>query len=198
MTIRQDHRLIVNWVNPQSRVLDLGCGSGLLLKTLASEKQAFGYGLELNPEKIQTCIENGVNVIEHDIDSGLSKFPDQSYDYVIISLALQALKRPNETLDEMLRVGREVIISFPNFAHFRTRAYLALKGKMPVSKSLPYEWYETPNIHLCTIRDFEELCQSKGYRIVDRQLMNSEGQTLHSIWPNLFASTAFYKITRDV
>lgn len=195
--LRQDYKIISDWVRPNSRVLDLGCGSGRLLKHLNTEKNVSGYGLELNEDKIQACIENGVSVIEQDIDAGLKNFKNQSYDFVIMSLALQALKHPNEALEEMLRVGREAIISFPNFAHYSPRLYLALKGKMPVSKKLPYQWYETPNIHLCTVNDFEYLCKEKGYTIEDRIVISTTGSaSIAKLCPNLLAATAFYKISK--
>ncbi len=195
---RPDLAIIQNWIQSGSRVLDLGCGSGDLLDFLQQKKQVHGYGLEIDDQKITECVAKGVNVIEQNLDDGLSNFKDQSYDVVVMTQALQAMKRPDLMLEEMLRVGKECIVTFPNFAYWRCRFYLALKGEMPVSKSLPHTWYNTPNIHLSTFRDFEQLCKSRNLRIIDRAVGNSEHEShwATNLWPNLFGELAIYRVTR--
>jgi methionine biosynthesis protein MetW len=148
--LRPDLTIIQHWVKPNSQVLDLGCGEGELLSYLKAEKSVRGYGLEINPEKITHCIKNGINVIEQNLDTGLSNFKDNSIDTVVMAQALQAVQNPDLLVDEMLRIGNQAIVTFPNFGYWRTRLYLLLKGRMPMSESLPYNWYDTPNIHLCT------------------------------------------------
>lgn len=198
--MRADLNLIEQWIEQSSRVLDLGCGDGTLLAHLQARKAVLGYGLEIAERQISECVRKGVNVIEHDLDSkGLSRFADKQFDSVIMTQALQAVRRPDLMLDEMLRVGRQSVVTFPNFGHWRCRYYLLTKGKMPVSKTLPYHWYDTPNIHLCTFNDFEALCQQKGIRIVDRTVVNSEFTTTAMAlkWPNLFAEFAIYRLVRN-
>lgn len=196
--MRADLKLIHDWVPQGARVLDLGCGDGTLLAALARDKRVIGYGLEIDPEGITGCIERGVNVIEQDIDDGLSNVDDDAYDLVIMTQALQALQRPDLTLDEMLRVGRECIIAFPNFAYWRHRLYLGFQGRMPVSKSLPHAWYDTPNIHLSTFRDFGQLCRDKGLTLVDQRVGNGDHEShwTSRLWPNLFGETAIFRIGR--
>lgn len=196
--LRADLAIIQKWVKPGSQVLDLGCGEGQLLKYLQEEKQVRGYGLEINPEKLTACIRNGVNVIEQNLDNGLGNFADNSSDTVIMTQALQAVKRPDELLDEMLRIGKEAIVTFPNFGYWKTRFYLLLKGRMPMSDTLPYNWYDTPNIHMCTFRDFEILCHEKGIRILNRTVMDDQHQQHWSIglWPGMLGEIAVYHITR--
>lgn len=196
--LRADLAIIQKWVKPGSQVLDLGCGEGQLLKYLQEEKQVRGYGLEINPEKLTACIRNGVNVIEQNLDNGLGNFADNSSDTVIMTQALQAVKRPDELLDEMLRIGKEAIVTFPNFGYWKTRFYLLLKGRMPMSDTLPYNWYDTPNIHMCTFRDFEILCREKGIRILNRTVMDDQHQQHWSIglWPGMLGEIAVYHITR--
>jgi methionine biosynthesis protein MetW len=196
--LRADLSIIQKWVKPSSLVLDLGCGDGKLLKYLKENKNVRGYGLEINPENLTACIRNGVNVIEQNLDNGLSNFEDQCIDTVIMTQALQAVKRPDLLLDEMLRIGDEAIVTFPNFGYWRTRFYLLLKGRMPMSETLPYNWYDTPNIHMCTFRDFEILCHEKGIKILNRTVMNDKHQQHWSIglWPGLLGEFAVYHIKR--
>jgi methionine biosynthesis protein MetW len=196
--LRADLAIIQKWVKPGSLVLDLGCGEGQLLKYLKENKNVRGYGLEINPENLTACIRNGVNVIEQNLDNGLSNFEDQCIDTVIMTQALQAVKRPDLLLDEMLRIGDEAIVTFPNFGYWRTRFYLLLKGRMPMSETLPYNWYDTPNIHMCTFRDFEILCHEKGIKILNRTVMNDKHQQHWSIglWPGLLGEFAVYHIKR--
>lgn len=197
-TLRSDLNIIQSWVNPESQVLDLGCGQGHLLAFLKRHKKCHGYGLEINPDSIVSCVEKGINVVEHDLNNGLSHFKDGAMDTVIMTQALQAVSRPDELLEDMLRVGKEAIITFPNFGYWRTRFYLLGKGKMPMSKTLPYNWYDTPNIHMCTFRDFEKLCREKGLRILDRTVVDSAHQESLAIklWPNLLGEIAIYRVSK--
>lgn len=196
--MRPDFEIIQRWIKPSASVLDLGCGDGSLLALLRDQHGAFGYGLEINPDKIQACIEKKINVIEQDLDEGLGYFDDNSFDTVIMSQALQAVRYPDRAMDNMLRVGKECIIAFPNFGFWRCRLYLLLKGRMPVSESLPYSWYDTPNIHLCTFSDFEAMCHRKRLRILNRTVVDFHYRDgwLARIWPNLFGETAIYHVTR--
>lgn len=197
--MRPDLDIIQKWIKPGSRVLDLGCGDGTLLHYLKTHKQVQGYGLEINPAKITECIRKGVNVIEQDLDlKGLSNFRTGSFDTVVMSQALQAVRHPDIMLSEMLRLGKEGIIAFPNFGHWKLRLYLMRKGQMPVSSALPYTWYNTPNIHLCTVRDFENFCKERNFKIVSRIVMDNEHRhTLPiDLWPNLLGQIAIYRVTR--
>lgn len=197
--MRSDLTLIHQWVAEGARVLDLGCGDGTLLHSLARDKGVKGYGLEIDPEGITACIRKGVNVIEQNLDEGLANFEDEACDVVIMTQALQALRRPDRMLDEMLRVARECIITFPNFAYWRHRVHLGIRGYMPVSKSLPHAWYDTPNIHLSTFNDFEALCRAKGLTIIDRAVgvKDHQKRLMSRLWPNLFGEIAIFRITRD-
>lgn len=196
--MRDDLKRISDWVPHNATLLDLGCGDGTLLAHLKNSKDICGYGLEINQDNLAACFENGVNVLQQDLDEGLGNFQDHRFDYVVMTQALQAVRRPDFILNEMLRIGKEAIVTFPNFGHWRVRAYLSLKGRMPVSSALPYEWYNTPNIHLCTVRDFEKHCAVNGIRILERQVINREKQAgaLAKIWPNLFGEIALYRVSR--
>lgn len=196
--LRSDLNTILDWIEPESRVLDLGCGDGTLLAQLKEHRNIHGYGLEINPEQIVECVRKGVNVIEQNMDESLSNFNTDSFDMVVMTQALQAVHYPDHVIDEMLRIGKECIVTFPNFAHWRCRFYLLAKGRMPVSKNLPYTWYNTPNIHLCTFRDFEALCHRKSLSILDRTVIDSNAnESLASkLMPNFFGETAIYHITR--
>lgn len=196
--MRNDLLAIQDRIQSGSKVLDLGCGDGDLLEYLANNKQVDGYGLEIDEAGILACVSKGVNVIEQDLDSGLSNFNTQSFDLVVMTQALQAVQYPDKILDEMLRIGKESIITFPNFGHWRCRTHLLLKGKMPVSDSLPYSWYDTPNIHLCTFRDFESLCRQKNIHILDRAVVDHEYKdSLTMKWlPNWFGEVAIYHVSR--
>jgi methionine biosynthesis protein MetW len=155
--------VIDSWIQPNSRILDLGCGDGSLLEQLIRAKHVSGYGLEIDPKQITQCVARGVNVIEQNLDKGLSNFADNSFDTVVMTQTLQAVHYPDKVLDEMLRIGKECLVSFPNFGYWRTRLYLLTNGKMPVSNFMPYSWYNTPNIHFCTVNDFESLCYKKKH-----------------------------------
>ncbi len=198
--MRTDLQIIEQWIQPGSHVLDLGCGEGALLDYLQREKQATGYGLEINPDHITTCMSRGVSVIEQNLDTqGLHNFEDQTFDVVLMTQALQAVRRPDHVLDEMLRLGREGIVTFPNFAHWRLRWYLMSRGRMPESETLPYKWYNTPNIHLCTFKDFEALCHRKNFRILNRTVVDGEQRDrwLSRLWPNMLGQVAIYRIARQ-
>lgn len=195
---RLDQDLLKDWVKPNSRVLDLGCGDGALLAKLRDEKNVSGLGLEIDTDQITTCLERGLDVIEQNMDEGLSNFQTDSFDTVIMNQALQAVHYPHLVLEEMLRIGKECYITFPNFGHWRCRAYLISNGRMPVSNFMPYTWYDTPNIHFCTVKDFEALCEQKGIKIINKAVVNQNNQTTWQAkkWPNLFAVTAIYHVTR--
>ncbi|MCC7517403.1 MAG: methionine biosynthesis protein MetW [Pseudomonadales bacterium] len=196
--MRIDLSILQEWVKPKSQVLDLGCGGGELLARLAAEKDVVGYGIEIDHEKITRCIENRVSVIEQDLDAGLKNFADGSFDTVVMSQTLQAVSYPHLVLEEMLRVGRECIVSFPNFGHWRCRFYLAFRGHMPVSKFMPYTWYDTPNIHFCTINDFEDFCRERRIRILNRRYVTAgrDDDALSVRWPNMMAETDIYRLAR--
>lgn len=195
-TLRVDQEVIFEFIAPGSRILDLGCGDGLLLENLIGGKQARGFGVEISHEGIQACINRGVPVYHGDIDQGLSDHHDNAFDYVILSHTLQAVRRPGFVLQEMLRVGQMGLVSFPNFGYWRVRADLLLHGHMPKTGLLPYEWYETPNIHMCTILDFENLCQELGIQIVRRIPLSGVGHRMEGVlrcaFANLLAPMAVY------
>lgn len=197
--MRADLKLIEPWVRKGTQVLDLGCGDGTLLAHLRDKKNVQGYGLEIDEAQITRCIEKGVNVIEHNLDSkGLKSFADHQFDTVIMTQALQAVRQPDVMLEEMLRLGQQGIVTFPNFGYWRCRHYLLWHGKMPMSKTLPHTWYNTPNIHLCTFKDFEALCKKKAIKILNRTVVDSQfsQSRFAMMWPNLFAEFAVYRISR--
>jgi methionine biosynthesis protein MetW len=191
---RFDFAVIANWIPPGERVLDLGCGDGKLLRYLRETKGVFGYGVEIDHDRILGCIRNGVDVIQIDIERGLSGFENQSFNHVIISQALQAMHATERILGEMLRVAEEAVVSFPNFAYRANRSAIA-NGHMPVSEDLPYEWYETPNVRFFTIVDFEALCEKLGIEIRERLAFDEAGQPVTDD-PNLNGSLAFYRLGR--
>ena len=190
---------IPDWITRHTRVLDLACGNGELLAQLVNSHQVDALGLELDPDKIATCLDRGLSVIQQDLNSGLSNFNDQQFDTVIMTQTLQAIRRPDLALSEMLRVGREAIVTFPNFAYIRNRMQLGLAGHMPVNPQLPNPWYDTPNIHLSTFYDFEELCRALSIKILDRDTSNLSGKRtwLGRVWPNLFGEVALYRLTKE-
>jgi methionine biosynthesis protein MetW len=196
--MNQDFDFIHDWIAPNTRVLDLGCGDGSLLQSLQQQHNILGYGLEVDPEAINQCIAKGVNVIEQDLNKGLTNFADGSFDTVIMTQALQAMRFPHLVLDEMLRIGDDCIITFPNFGYWRTRAYLNFRGRMPVTKQLAYQWYDTPNIHFFTYADFETLCAERNINILHRRCIAEHfpDTKLKSLWPNLFTQTAVYHLSR--
>lgn len=196
--MRFDLQLIPKWIAPGARVLDLGCGDGALLDKLAREKHISGLGIEIDPGHIATCLSKGLNVVEQDLNMGLSNFTDDSFDIVVMAHALQTLRQPHLVIEEMLRVGKQCIVTFPNFGHWSCRLYLTRKGRMPVSRFMPYSWYDTPNIHFCTVRDFEALCRENQIRVLERAVVghDSSQHLLGDFLPNLFGVTAVYHISR--
>ena len=190
---RSDFQAIASWVRPDSTVLDLGCGDGTLLKYLKETRNARGYGIDIDDANVLACVQNGVNVIQSDLERGLAGFDAGSFDCVILSQTLQAVRRTEEILLEMLRVGREAIVSFPNFGRWDVRLQIAL-GRMPVSPELPYEWYNTPNVHLFTIADFESFCSGHGIRVLERVALN-RGRPVRT-FANFFGSLAVYRFEK--
>ncbi len=193
MMQRYDYELIASWIPEGSRVLDLGCGDGVLLAGLAATNAASGYGIEIDDANVLASVKNGVNVIQTDIESGLANFEDGAFDFVILSQTLQAMRNAESVITEMLRVGREGIVTFPNFGYWRHRLDI-LRGHMPVSKTLPYSWYDTPNIHLCTVKDFEDLCVKVDAEILDERVIH-EGRTI-GMFPNLLGSLGVFRFRR--
>lgn len=196
--MRFEFDVIQNWVKPKSRVLDLGCGDGTLLYSLKKNKGVEALGIEIDHDNFNQCVRKGLNVIDQNLDGGLANFADNSFDTVVMTLTLQAVRHPDKVLEETLRIGKQSIVAFPNFGHWRCRLYLSSRGRMPVSKFMPYHWYNTPNIHFCTIRDFEALCKQRGIKVLNKEVTTTEGQLpwLEKRWPNLFGSMAIYHLSR--
>ncbi|MDY6943295.1 MAG: methionine biosynthesis protein MetW [Pseudomonadota bacterium] len=197
--MRPDLEIISRWIKPRSRVLDLGCGDGTLLNHLERTREVTGYGLEIDPKNVVNAIHAGVNVIQLDIDQSLGEFEDQSFDYVVMTQALQVVQHPDRLLGEMLRIGRKGIVTFPNFGHWKCRIQLAIRGRMPISDSLPNQWYDTQNIHLCTVRDFEQLCHQFDYRILNRRVVDSHHRSNRAMQmaPNLLGEIALYGLCSE-
>ena len=190
--MRADLKAISELVAPGTRVLDLGCGDGVLLRHLQDNLCVTGYGIEIEPAGVVASIGNGINVIQMNLEAGLSGFDEHSFDTVILSQTLQAMKHTEPLLRDMLRVGRECIVTFPNFGYWKNRLQV-LAGVMPKSSDMPYEWYNTPNVHLCTLHDFEALCQRVGARVLQR-IVISNGKPIHAL-PNLLGSLAVYRVS---
>ena len=195
--LRNDQSLIAEWISPRARVLDLGCGDGRLLAELRQRQNVSGYGIEIDAENIVGCVRNNVNVIQSNLDDGLAEFEDNSFDYVVMTQTLQAVRYPHLVLREMVRIGREGIVTFPNMGHWKCRAQLAL-GRMPVTNHLPNTWYNTPNIHICTFKDFEDFCRHDGINILQRTTVdaNHKSGTAMRMFPNLFGEAAIYRVQR--
>ncbi|SEO13908.1 methionine biosynthesis protein MetW [Nitrosospira multiformis] len=191
---RPDFALIAAWVKPGSKVLDLGCGDGSLIRFLRDSRGSRGYGVEIDDANVLACFNNGVNVIQSDLESGLQSFESGSFDYVVLSQTLQAVKNTENIIKEMLRVSKEGIVSFPNFGYWKNRLQV-LSGHMPVSEALPYQWFDTPNIHNCTLGDFEEFCGQHGARILERRVMSGNYQI--TFMPNLLGMLAFYRFEQQ-
>ena len=194
-----NYRVVCDLIEKNSRVLDLGCGNGELLELLKKEKQVRGFGVEINQDSLLEALVKGLSVIQGDIDKGLDEFQDKTYDYAILNQTLQSTKYPEMIIDEMLRVANRCVVSFPNFAYWRVRFYLFFKGKMPKSKQLPYEWYDTPNIHLLTISDFFEFCKKRNIKIEKSVYVNrnkSRSGFLIKHIANFFSQEVVFVITR--
>jgi methionine biosynthesis protein MetW len=192
---RPDFAAIAAWIPRGASVLDLGCGDGSLLRYLKETRAVRGYGVEIRDLDIVSCIANGVNVIQNDLESGLSDFEDNAFDFVMLSQTLQATRHTEALIQEMLRVGREGIVSFPNFGYWKNRLNV-LTGHMPVSRDLPYQWYDTPNVHLCTLNDFESFCRDHRVAVLERRVMTGEREV--GLLPNLLGSTAVYRFQRAI
>lgn len=190
MTLRVDLELIAGWIAPGSRVLDLGCGDGTLLAHLRDAKGCRGYGVEIADEHVAECVGAGLNVIQQNLDAGLRMFMDNMFDTVVLSQTLQAMHNAESLLAEMARVGRQGVVSFPNFGHWR-HAVSLLAGRMPVTRTIPYQWYDTPNIHLCTLKDFEILAAKLGLRITGRHVL-ADGRPV-GFAPGLRSTLAVYR-----
>ena len=190
---RADFEVIARLIPQHARVLDLGCGDGSLLQFLSETRGVNGYGVEIDHENIVACVRNGVNVIQDDLETGLADIGDDWFDFVILSQTLQAMRHTEVVVDEMLRVGRQAIVTFPNFGYWRNRMAVVL-GNMPVSDNLPYAWYDTPNVHLCTIADFESFCAKRDIRIRDRVVL-AHGTPIARM-PNLLGQLAVYRFER--
>jgi len=195
MAYRYDFDVITQWIQAGERVLDLGCGDGSLLRHLMAQSQIQGYGVENDPDNLLACLEHGINVIQVDLEKGLAGFEDGFFDHVVMSLSLQAIHNTQGILAEMLRVGHEAVVSFPNFGYWRHRQSI-LNGRMPVSESLPHQWFNTPNVRFFTIADFEALCEFNGIAVRER-LAFDDGKRIDEE-PNFLASVAVYRLGRQL
>jgi len=199
--LRADLSIIAQWIKAGSKVLDLGCGDGTMLAYLRDIRNVLGYGLEIDPFNIEACVEKDINVIQANLNDGLKAyFSRNSFDYVIMSQTLQATEQPDLLIEEMLRVGREGIVTFPNMAHWSARLQLGLRGIMPVTKNLPNQWFNTPNVHLCTLNDFEVLCKNHDIQILERMVVDhshKRGSFLMNLFPNLLGEIAIYRICHN-
>jgi methionine biosynthesis protein MetW len=195
VSLRPDLALIASHVQPGTRVLDVGCGDGMLLAALRDERAVDARGMEIDAEKVEQCVSRGLSVIQGDANTDLAFYPDDSFDYAILSQTLQTTQRPDQMLDELLRVGRQAFVSFPNFAHWRVRLYLLVKGRMPVTRNLPQTWYDTPNIHHLTIADFRDLLDVRGVK-VKRCWFLSRGKLISPMNANWRAHNAVFQVTR--
>ena len=187
--------IVLNWIPNHSKVVDFGCGDGNLLRILTDQKSVIGYGVENDPEKINACIINGVSVIQQDIDAGIQNYKGMGFDVAVMASSIQCLRKPREAMKNILNVANECVITLPNFGNWELRLGI-LNGKMPSSEQLPAKWYETKNLHLCTIADFEELCRDESFVIKEKVYLNRRGSSswLANKFPNLFAAQAVYLI----
>jgi methionine biosynthesis protein MetW len=185
-------RIILDWTPEGSTVLELGCGEGDLLSLLVNEKKVHAQGIEIDPQAVRSCVAKGLNVFQEDIDGGLSVFPDKSFDLVILDESLQEVKKPDFVLREALRVGRKAIAAFPNFAHYSVRFQILFGGRVPVTPSLPYEWYDTPNLHFLSVSDFAEYCKKRGFKVENSAFTAAERRV--NVLPNLFAQLGIFQI----
>lgn len=194
---RLDLKTVLGWVPKDSRVLDLGCGDGAFLARLRDERNVIGVGVDIDPVNLIAAVSKGLDVIQEDINDGLYCFTTNRFDVVVLAHALQELTHPHIALERMVDIGDEAIVSFPNFGHWLCRAHLGFKGRMPMSRAMPRHWYNTPNIHFCTVKDFESLCSDLKIDIIERATIAGAAQGLLGRWfPNLFATSAIYRIRR--
>ncbi|MFA5143225.1 MAG: methionine biosynthesis protein MetW [Candidatus Omnitrophota bacterium] len=189
-----DHKIIAATVSRDAKVLDLGCGDGELMELLTNEKNVRAQGIEIDEKAIYKCVEKGLSVFHGDIDTGLREYPDKSFDYVILNQSMQQARKADFVIQESLRVGKRLIIGFPNFAYFKARISLFFKGKTPITKSLPYHWYDTPNLHFLTISDFKIYCREKNITILGAQYLGHKRKV--RFWPNMFALNAVFILER--
>ncbi|HUU87692.1 MAG TPA: methionine biosynthesis protein MetW [Candidatus Glassbacteria bacterium] len=187
-------KTILNWINEESSVLDLGCGDGELLSLLIKKKRVQAQGIEINQQAIQKCIIKGLNVFQEDIDSGLSDYPEKSLDYVILNQTFQQVKKPAFVLEEALRVSSKTIVGFPNFLHLSSRLKMCFGGKVPVTKSLPYKWFDTPNLHFFSIADFKEYCKIKGINIEETVVISKNKKV--RVFPNIFGEIGLFLLSK--
>lgn len=192
--IRLDYKIIADIIEPGSKVLDLGCGDGNLLYYIAKEKDAKAQGIELDEKAIYKCVEKGLSVFHSDIDAGLGSYPDKCFDYIILNQSLQEIRRVEYIIEEALRVGKKVIVGVPNFAHFAARSMLFFRGKVPMTKTLPYKWYDTPNLRFLSISDFSDFCAEKKLKVVNTYYLGTKSTV--KFFPNLFAHSAIFVITK--
>ncbi len=192
-TLKAEHKIILDWIPKQATVLDLGCGDGELLSRLINEKQVRAQGIELSETAIHQCVAQGLSVFQQDIDTGLSEYADNSFDYVILNQTLQQIKKPDFALKEALRVGKKVIVGFPNFVQASARFQIFFKGRVPVTKALPYEWYNTPNLHFLGIADFKEYCKKRNIHVEDSAFIRKGGKV--KLFPNMFAEIGIFLLS---
>jgi methionine biosynthesis protein MetW len=200
--MRYDLSIIENWIEKGSRVLGLGCGDGELLHALKTRKNVEERGIEISESGVRACIEKGLSVVQGDINTEIADYPDNSFDYVILSQTLQQVYRPDELITAMLRIGRKAVVSFPNFGHYRIRLQLLLSGYVPVTEQLPYQWYDTPNIRVLTLRDFERFSKKVGFRILKEVAINTKDKDMHGsivrAFPNIRATYGLFLIGKKV
>ncbi|GAA0785228.1 methionine biosynthesis protein MetW [Roseibium denhamense] len=200
-TVRGDHKVVASLIPQNARVLDVGSADGALLDLLVRERQVDGRGIELSKEGVNNCVARGLSAIQGDADTDLTDYPDQAFDVAILSQTLQATREPKKVMSELLRIGKQVVVSIPNFAHWRNRVQLLLRGRMPVTKYLPYEWYDTPNIHFCSLRDFVDLCKELDADVEKAVALSAQGNKIPInapwwVW-NIVAEQAVFLLKRD-
>ena len=192
--IRLDHQVIFRVIEPEARVLDLGCGNGDLLYLLARDKKAKVQGIELNDSAIHECVKKGLSVFHSDIETGLREYPDRSFDYVILNQSMQEVKNVDWVIGEALRIGSKIVVGFPNFAFGEARLMLFFKGRAPITPSLPYHWYDTPNVRFLSLKDFEDFCREKNLKVLEAHYFGD--QKIIKVWPNLRALNAIFVVAK--